>query len=255
MKAKAMDVSASPISIDSDSVGMSPWLRRRRVIDAVAVVLSAPITIPVAAVTMCAVAVVDRAIPLIRLERIGRGGELLRLVKIRTMMLASDGSQGAAITASKDHRVTRIGSVLRSTRLDELPQLASVLTGRLALIGPRPETSVFVDMDNPLWQAALSVRPGIAGITQVIASPWEASQLNGDDPVGLYRDVAVPAKVALDAWYAHHASPKLDLQVCVSLVQMMVGNNTWTPIHKLVDAQVPAARPLLEPFRPHSEQD
>jgi len=228
------------------------WLRRRRVIDAAIVVVTAPVTIFLAGAAMAAVAIADRSVPLIRLTRVGRGGVPFDMVKIRSMRLTPPDSQGPAITASTDQRVTRVGAVLRATHLDELPQLFRVVTGRLALIGPRPETPVFVDLEDPLWRRALSVRPGIAGITQVIASPWESTQLDQDDSSEMYADVAVPAKVAIDAWYAEHASFRLDLAICVSLLSMMVAGRTWTAVHDIVDDAVPESKPLLDPFRPTS---
>jgi len=237
-----------PFSVQSP--GAARWLRARRLVDSVIVLVTTPIAVPLAAATMAAVVLSDRAKPLIRLDRVGQHGRSLRLVKIRTMRPVDTGTNGPAITASVDHRVTPVGSVLRRVRLDELPQVASVLTGKLALIGPRPEVEAFVDTNDPAWRKVLSIRPGIAGLTQVIASPWEATQLHGPDPEIRYREIAVPAKVAIDAWYVDHASLRLDLTICWSLVSMMAFGKTWTAAHQLVDAKVPAAAALLEPSRP-----
>jgi len=108
-------------------------------------------------------------------------------------------------------------------------------------------------MANPQWVAALSVKPGIAGITQIIASPWEATELDVPDPEEKYGRFAVPAKVAIDAWYARNASLRVDITITASLVSMMVFGRRWTRAHQLVDDSVPEAAVLLEPFRPDAK--
>jgi len=226
----------------------SQWLKARRAIDVIVVLVTAPVTVPLGLLTMLAVLIQDRAIPLVRINRVGRHGTLLQIVKIRTMRNVQ--GSGPSITSSTDSRVTQLGSVLRSLRLDELPQLVSVLSGKLALIGPRPETAMFVDLSDDNWNTALSVRPGIAGITQIVASPWEATELDLTNPEARYRDVAVPAKLAIDVWYANNASLRLDAVICTSLISMMVFGRTWTRAHELVAENVPAAEPLLARFRP-----
>jgi lipopolysaccharide/colanic/teichoic acid biosynthesis glycosyltransferase len=87
-----------------------------------------------------------------RQERVGRNGRTFTLYKLRTMTSGSDPAQ---------KRITRVGRVLRPLRLDELPQLANVIRGDMAVFGPRPPLPTEVDMENPLWQQILSVRPGL----------------------------------------------------------------------------------------------
>ena len=70
------------------------------------------------------------------------------------------GSGGSVITAAGDNRVTRFGTGLRRYKLDELPQLFNVLKGDMSLVGPRPEVPEYVELEAPIWQAVLQVRPG-----------------------------------------------------------------------------------------------
>lgn len=95
---------------------------------------------------------------LFRQARVGRGGSLFTLVKFRSM---SAESPGALVTAEGDHRVTKVGNLLRRTKLDELPELWHVVTGELSLVGPRPEVPALVDTADPAWAEVLAVRPGI----------------------------------------------------------------------------------------------
>jgi lipopolysaccharide/colanic/teichoic acid biosynthesis glycosyltransferase len=95
---------------------------------------------------------------LFRQTRVGRGGRPFTLYKFRTM---TPGTLGAQVTAEGDLRVTRIGRILRATKLDELPELWNVVEGTMALVGPRPEVPHYVDSDDPLWRAVLAAPPGI----------------------------------------------------------------------------------------------
>ena len=93
-----------------------------------------------------------------RQTRVGRNGRGFVLYKLRTMRSNQGGHQ---VTASYDARQTRVGRILRKTKLDELPALWNVFTGDLSLVGPRPEVPRYVDLENPLWREVLSARPGI----------------------------------------------------------------------------------------------
>ncbi len=158
--------------------------------------------------------------------------------------MRADAGSGASITSSGDSRITRVGALLRHMRLDEIPQVYDVLAGRMALIGPRPEDPRFVD-DSEEWQRALAARPGIAGVTQVIASDWERRNLDGEDAEQKYRQIAMPAKVLVDGWYVENASPRLDGAVLVSLAMQFLGGSSTTPVHRTVTRAVPGAEALF----------
>ena len=217
------------------------WLEFRRIIDAIIVVLALPILLPLAVVAMAAVFIEDRHSPIIRLERVGKNGVPILIAKIRSMRIGV----GASITSSDDDRVTAVGRRLRSWRVDEIPQVLRVLDGSMALIGPRPESPKFVDLSDERWELALSARPAIAGMTQVIAAPWEASELGNEDPEGRYRKIALPAKLAIDNWYVQNASPVVDLKVVWAVFLTLLSRADRTPVHDLVEAEIPAARVLI----------
>src|SRR5437879_1688979 len=99
------------------------------------------------------------------------------MLKFRTMV---SNSAGPFITGADDARVTRVGRVLRSTKLDELPQLWNVLRGQMALVGPRPQSPCYVALHPEAYQEILQVRPGITGIYQIKFRD-EASLLKGPD--------------------------------------------------------------------------
>lgn len=214
------------------------WLALRRVIDSLVVLLASPVLVVVGAAASLAVFLEDRAAPLIRLARVGRHGEEMDVTKIRSMRVGG----GSAITSSDDDRITRVGAMIRSLRIDEIPQVVQVLSGDMALIGPRPESPAFVDLNDQRWQVVLQARPAIAGMTQVIAGAWEATELDPIDPTTHYRQVALPAKLAIDQWYVENASPLVDLKVIASVFSMLVLGNDATPVHDIADAAIPEAK-------------
>lgn len=113
---------------------------------------------PLIALTGLAIAVFSGTPVLFRQRRVGQHGRVFELYKLRTMKASIDGPQ---ITSGNDARITRLGSFLRHTKLDELPTLWNVFRGDMSLVGPRPEVPRFVNLADPIWQKVLSARPGI----------------------------------------------------------------------------------------------
>lgn len=137
-------------------------------------------------------------------ERVGRGGIPFRIHKFRTMR---PGAPGLQVTSDGDPRVTRVGAVLRKTKLDELPQLWDVLVGRMSLVGPRPEVPKYV----ALWPAQhreviLSVRPGITDPASVRWRNESEELAQAPDPEAHYVEVLLPQKAAMYAEYVRTRS-------------------------------------------------
>ncbi|MBN1872934.1 MAG: sugar transferase [Anaerolineae bacterium] len=99
-------------------------------------------------------------------KRIGRYGKPFNMLKFRSMVAGAP-QKGASITSQDDPRITRIGRILRKTKLDELPSLWNVLKGDMSLVGPRPEVSSWVTRYTPEQLGVLTVRPGITGLAQI----------------------------------------------------------------------------------------
>jgi lipopolysaccharide/colanic/teichoic acid biosynthesis glycosyltransferase len=147
---------------------------------------------------------------LFRHVRVGRNGRKFDLLKFRSMR---DGAGGPAITAGGDPRVTRVGRILRRYKLDELPQLWNVVRGDMALVGPRPEAPDYVDANDPVWRAVLRARPGITDLATLIYRNEEEILAGADDPDRYYRQVLLPAKLALNLRYAASRTPLSDLRL------------------------------------------
>ena len=180
----------------------------RRALD---LALAAPLALaaaPLVAVLALCVRLDSRGPALHRARRVGRGGYLFTMPKLRTMRIDA---VGPALTSAGDPRITRVGAFLRRTHLDELPQLWSVLRGDLALVGPRPETPEFVDLGDPRWQRVLAARPGITGPSQLAIGPREARRLRGADAASVYRAHVLPRKLRVDMSYLARRSAVSDL--------------------------------------------
>jgi lipopolysaccharide/colanic/teichoic acid biosynthesis glycosyltransferase len=151
-------------------------------------------------------------------ERVGRHGRKFKVLKFRTMVQDAP-KLGGAITARHDPRITRIGRLLRTTKLDELPQLWNVLKGEMSLVGPRPEVERYVQLWEPaLREQVLSVRPGITGLTQIRYRHEERLLAQQPDPEKYYREVLLPIKLASDAEYVRRRSLLFDLSLLLRTV-------------------------------------
>lgn len=148
-----------------------------------------------------------------RQVRVGRFGYVFRIYKFRSMRSDQSG-KGLQLTVSNDARVTRIGSVLRHYKLDELPQLINVLVGDMSLVGPRPEVPKYVTMwDARTRSILLSVRPGMTDLAS-IEYRNETALLNGSDNAERkYVEETAPAKNRLAIHYVENRSLLSDIKI------------------------------------------
>ncbi len=144
-----------------------------------------------------------------RARRVGKAGREFRLYKFRSMVTDAD-RRGPGITASGDRRVTRVGAVLRRTKLDELPQLINVLRGEMSLVGPRPEDPSYVALYTPEQRQVLRVRPGITSAAS-LTYRYEEQLLTGPDWEMTYRTQVLPDKLAIDLRYLNGRTLSSDL--------------------------------------------
>lgn len=147
-----------------------------------------------------------------RQVRVGRYGRPFRMWKLRSMRPDAERS-GPGLTTSGDERVTRVGRVLRASKVDELPQLMNVLVGDMTLVGPRPELPSFVDHYRPDERVVLDVRPGITDPASILYRNEEAVLADVEDPLRHYREVLLHDKIALNLEYQRNATVFSDLGI------------------------------------------
>lgn len=216
----------------------------KRAVDVVVSAAGLVATGPLLGVLAAAVRVDSPGPVFFRQTRVGLAGEEFRIHKFRTMHVATAGEARIAVTASGDPRITRTGRVLRRTKLDELPQLIDVLTGRMSLVGPRPEVPQYVARWDPAMRAEiLSVRPGITDPAS-LAGLDEATELAGvADPEAHYVEVILPRKQAMYVDYVRTASLRGDLRLVLATVRALLPGLPATATTRPVSAGAGARPP------------
>ncbi|MEZ3471661.1 MAG: undecaprenyl-phosphate glucose phosphotransferase [Lachnospiraceae bacterium] len=163
----------------------------------VAIVLCSPFMLTAA----IAVKVTSRGPLIFKQERVGLHNKPFQMYKFRSMEVQSDAEEKKGWTVKNDPRVTKVGRLLRSTSIDELPQLFNVLKGDMSMIGPRPERPLFVEKfreEIPRYMIKHQVRPGITG--------W--AQVNG------YRgDTSIKKRIEYDLYYIENWSMAFDMKI------------------------------------------
>jgi lipopolysaccharide/colanic/teichoic acid biosynthesis glycosyltransferase len=144
--------------------------------------------------------------------RVGRGGRIFDIVKLRTMVADAEGDGQAKWATIRDERITPAGRWIRRLRIDELPQFVNVLLGQMSLVGPRPERPELHDevvKVHPEFATRVAVKPGITGLAQIF---------NGyADSVDSSR-----RKLEYDRRYLAHISLALDLSLLVKTVKVVL---------------------------------
>lgn len=164
-----------------------------------ALILLAPILLLIAVAVLF-----DSGLPILfRQERVGLHFRKFRIFKFRTMFVNSGETQ---ITVYGDRRITRFGKLLRSTKLDELPQFWNVLRGDMSLVGPRPEVPQYVDLFRDRYSTILSVKPGITDLASIEFRNEEEVLQNCQDPLKAYVEQVLPAKLDLADKYVRNRS-------------------------------------------------
>ena len=146
-----------------------------------------------------------------RQTRVGLDGELFSVLKFRSMRMG-DADADTHWTQTNDERITRVGAVIRKTRIDELPQLFNVIVGNMSFVGPRPERPVFVEQFGeqiPFYNERHRVKPGITGWAQ-LCYPY------GDSPED------AKEKLQYDLYYLKNHSILLDLAIMIQTVEVVL---------------------------------
>jgi len=186
----------------------------KRSFDVVFAMLGLVLLSPILVAAACLVRLTSPGPVLFRQERIGRGCHPFTIYKFRTMV-ADAAQRGAAITCGDDPRITRVGRLLRKTKIDELPQLFNVLRGDMSFVGPRPEVRRYVDLYPDDYREILSSRPGITDIASITYRDEAAILARADDPQAEYVQTILPHKIRLAKEYRRKASLLFDLGLIV----------------------------------------
>jgi lipopolysaccharide/colanic/teichoic acid biosynthesis glycosyltransferase len=202
--------SPDTIPIESPRYGT---LKLKRATDLAVGSLLALLAIPVTVAAMILVRLTSRGPAIYTQVRLGRGNRPYTIYKIRSMVLDCESETGPRWSTKGDSRITPVGRILRSTHIDELPQLWNVLRGEMSLVGPRPERPAIaaeLALVIPCYGDRMQLRPGMTGLAQVQLPP-DACLAD------------VKRKLACDLYYIRHADFWLDLRILLSTASYVMG--------------------------------
>ena len=207
MKAAERSLAADEPLTPVTSGGQQPSATLRTGLDVTVAALALVLLAPLLALVALLVRLDSPGPALFRQTRTGLNGRSFLIYKFRTMHVQEDGAVVSQVRRG-DARLTRLGGLLRSSSLDELPQLINVLRGEMALVGPRPHALAHDRHYGALLSAysgRFAVRPGITGWAQVNGSRGGTPQL-----------ADMQRRVEFDLWYIENQSFALDLKILVA---------------------------------------
>lgn len=213
---------ASSSTPEHDTASVAPPRRpvyacAKRTFDVVASALGLVVASPILLLAALAIRLDSPGGVLFVQQRVGRNFRPFGIYKFRTMV-ADAPRRGGQITFGADPRITRVGRLLRKTKIDELPQLANVLVGHMSLVGPRPEVPKYVEMFREDYAYVLSVRPGITDSASVKYRD-EAEQLAAsEDPAREYVERILPDKIAIARQYVAGATFGGDIAILAKTI-------------------------------------
>jgi lipopolysaccharide/colanic/teichoic acid biosynthesis glycosyltransferase len=198
----------------------------KRLVDVVAALFGLLLVAPLLMLIAVGVRIDSEGPVLFRQTRVGRDGRTFQILKFRSMYHARHTRDGTAqITAATDPRITRLGALLRRTKLDELPQLINVLRGDMSLVGPRPEVPRYVAMYPPDARTEiLSVRPGITDEAAIEFRDESEILGRSEDPERTYIEEILPRKIRLYQDYVRHRSLLGDLGIVLRTLRRIVAS-------------------------------
>ena len=173
------------------------------VFSGVALVLLSPLVVPIVIILR----ITGEGEVFFLQERIGKGGEKFKLYKFATMLKNSPNIGSGTVTMRGDPRVLPVGTFLRKTKINELPQLLNIFFGDMSVIGPRPlTTQTFGAYSESVQGLIMQVRPGLSGVGSIIFRGEEEILQGAMASVDFYADVIAPYKGALEEWFVSNKS-------------------------------------------------
>lgn len=160
--------------------------------------------------------------------RVGKNGKPFKIFKFRSMIPDCEG-KGKWNVGDDDDRITRMGHILRKTKLDELPQLINVFIGDMSFVGPRPELQVYVDMYTKEEKAILDLKPGITDYASMANFDQFETFTKAEDSDEAYLKYIRPLKLKLQLYYRYHHSFLGDIRLIFWTVYKVITRTQSVP--------------------------
>ena len=205
--------------------GLTPAQRvGKRLMDIVLCAIAMIPAAPIMAVVALAIKLEDGGPVFFKQKRMTRNGREFDILKFRSMIVDAEKYAGAVLATDNDPRITKVGKVIRATRLDEIPQILNILKGDMSIVGPRPERKVIADeycKDIPEFAYRLKVRGGLTGYAQIY---------------GKYNTSAYD-KLRLDLMYIENYSLMLDIKLIILTLRIIFSKESTEGIDKQEENQ------------------
>lgn len=194
----------------------------KRIVDTMGALVGLLIASP--GLLLCAVAVrLDSRGPIFyRQWRVGQHGRTFQIFKLRTMIDGTD-KHGSQFTVSGDPRITKVGKILRKTKVDEIPQLLNVLRGEMSLVGPRPEVPEYTEKYTSQERMVLDVRPGMTGPASLAYIDEERLLATTVDQEDFYVNTIMRRKLQADIAYCRNVSLFEDVRIILLTLGSLIG--------------------------------
>ncbi len=150
-------------------------------------------------------------------KRVGRNGIDFKLYKIRTMYKNAD-QKGLLTVGDDDKRITPVGRILRAYKIDELPQLFNILSGKMSFVGPRPEVRKYVDMYTVEQKKVLSVKPGLTDYASLLYYNENKLMARYENFEEVYIKTIMPRKLRLNLIYIDNKNMCLDVKIILKTI-------------------------------------
>ena len=218
---KTMQKNDRPMDIADVLARRKPQLIAKRAMDIVLSACALAVLWPLLLLIALAIWIDDPGPVFYRQVRVGRNGKTFRIFKFRSMVMDAD-KKGLAITVSRDSRITRVGAVLRKTKLDELAQLLNVILGQMSFVGPRPEVPKYVELYTPYQRQVLLVRPGITDYASIAYRNENDLLAGAPNPEAMYIEQIMPDKIELNMKYLREISPLADIRLILKTIVAVI---------------------------------
>ena len=218
---KTMQKNDRPMDIADVLARRKPQLLAKRAMDIVLSACALAVLWPLLLLIALAIWIDDPGPVFYRQVRVGRNGKTFRIFKFRSMVMDAD-KKGLAITVGRDSRITRVGTVLRKTKLDELAQLLNVFLGQMSFVGPRPEVPKYVELYTPYQRQVLLVRPGITDYASIAYRNENDLLAGAPNPETMYIEQIMPDKIELNMKYLREISPLADIRLILKTIVAVI---------------------------------
>lgn len=192
----------------------------KRLFDIIATLIGGVLLIPVVVIIIIWIKLSSKGPLFYTQKRVGKDFKEFNLYKFRSMVVDAD-KQGPSVTSGDDSRITKVGKIIRKTKIDELPQLLNVLKGEMSLVGPRPEVMKFVKEKKDEYIKVLSVKPGITDNAAIEFRDEETIMEQYEDKEKAYIESVLPQKIALYYKYIDKISFVNDVKLILQTLKVI----------------------------------